>query len=398
MGFLAAGCGLRPDSTAPRPDRLPVEGPTLRLPPVHVSEDRVIRTVAGLRPYRPGGFVVKARRFGSTLVVHNYGHGGGGISLSWGTSSLAADLVSEALADGGAPVEADPRGREGSPDEGRPRSPILVRSVAVLGAGVMGLTAARLLQDRGLRVTLYARDLPPHTTSNVAGGQWSPFTVFDTATASDAFLREYEEAARRAHRRFQTMVGARYGVRWIDNYALRSAPRGPREGPIADLFMNEEELGPGRHPFPSPYAARFTTLFVEPNVFLPALLDEFLLRGGRIRRQAFHALEEVLALPERVVVNCTGMGTRDLFGDEELIPIKGQLVVLLPQPEVDYISLAGGSYMFPRADGILLGGSQERGEWSREPDPGITARILEGNRTVFDGMKRVLAGDASLQA
>src|SRR6476646_5740738 len=61
------------------------------LPRVQVAAEREIRTVVGLRPYRPSGFVVRAEPLGDSLVVHNYGHGGSGITLSWGTSKLAVD-------------------------------------------------------------------------------------------------------------------------------------------------------------------------------------------------------------------------------------------------------------------------------------------------------------------
>ncbi len=72
--------------------------------PVNVARDRVIRTVVGLRPYRPSGFVVRAESLGDKLLVHNYGHGGGGMTLSWGTARLSADLVSESGRTGAAAV------------------------------------------------------------------------------------------------------------------------------------------------------------------------------------------------------------------------------------------------------------------------------------------------------
>src|SRR5690349_15424162 len=65
--------------------------------PVKVARNRIIREVVGLRPYRPSGFVVDAQRFGNKLLVHNYGHGGGGVTLSWGTASLAVDLLRDFL-------------------------------------------------------------------------------------------------------------------------------------------------------------------------------------------------------------------------------------------------------------------------------------------------------------
>src|SRR5436189_4290384 len=106
--------------------------------------------MAGLRPYRRQGFVVRAEQLGDKALVHNYGHGGGGITLSWGSSKLATEL--------GLPGHSGP--------------------VAVVGAGVMGLSTARLVQEAGFPVTIYAAALPPDTTSNIAGGQFHPATVF----------------------------------------------------------------------------------------------------------------------------------------------------------------------------------------------------------------------------
>jgi glycine/D-amino acid oxidase-like deaminating enzyme len=95
-----------------------------------------------------------------------------------------------------------------------------------------------------------------------------------------------------------------------------------------------------------------------------------------------------VALSEPVVLNCTGLGARALFGDLELEPVRGQLTFLLPQPEVDYIVIKqGGYYMFPRRDGILLGGTFDHGNWSLEPDEGVRARILAGHRALFEGMR-----------
>jgi glycine/D-amino acid oxidase-like deaminating enzyme len=96
----------------------------------------------------------------------------------------------------------------------------------------------------------------------------------------------------------------------------------------------------------------------------------------------------VAGLREILVFNCTGLGAHGLFGDTELTPVKGQLVFLLPQPEVDYMTVGPGSiYMFPRRDGVLLGGSHERGEWSLGPDPATTTRITTENAALFGGMR-----------
>ncbi len=358
------GCATTSPAGGLLSEPLQREGP-LRLAPVIVQRERVIRTIAGLRPYRPAGFVVRTERHGDKSITHNYGHGGGGITLSWGSSALAV--------------------REGFDSA--------VRDYAVLGAGVMGLSCARLLQQRGARVTIYARDLPPDTTSNVAGAQWWPTSVYSRAEASAEFLAQFAEAARLSYHRFQLMVGSRYGVRWTRNYIVSDNPISPddpirRGGPLEGLAPEVETLAPGEHPFGHAHVKRYTTMMIEPSIYLDALLADFLHAGGRIQVAELRDRADVLALPEARIFNCTGLGARALFGDEALIPAKGQLVFLLPQPEVTYNVLGPGTtYMFPRRDGILLGGSFERNNWDLAPDPAVTEAILARHQALFARMR-----------
>jgi len=358
----------RPASRAGVSDWLPgSERPAgCALPPVRVSPDREIRTIAGLRPYRASGYVVSAEKIGETLVVHDYGHGGAGITLSWGTASQAIALL--------------------PPDHRGP--------VAVLGCGAVGLATARLLQERGLAVTIYAKDLPPNTTSNVAGGQWFPFFVADHPRSAPEFMRRLVDASKFAYRRYQTMVGARYGVRWMRNYMVghdawqEEGFTGTR-GPLVECLPELRDLSPDEHPFPAEFShvRQFDGMLIEPHTYLSALLAEVRTAGGSVRVGEITDRAAVRALPERVVFNCTGLGSRALFDDAELTPIKGQLTFLLPQPEVGYAVLNDGLYMFPRSDGILLGGTHEEGVWSLEPDLAAKARILEGHRRFFDGFR-----------
>lgn len=331
--------------------------------PVDVSWNRIIRRVVGLRPYRPSGFRLETVRMGDKRIVHNYGHGGGGITLSWGTAELAAREADAAAAGG-------------------------ERRAAVLGCGVVGLATARLLQLRGWTVTIYAQDLPPRTTSNVAGGQWTPASVFDRDEVSPAFIAQFVEASRIAYRYFQDFVGAGYGVGWIDNYYLSDEPR---EGRLFDLlpdvFASATQLRPDQHPFQAAYVQRVRTMLIEPAIYLNALLRDVRIAGGKVVVGELRDRQAVSALPERVVVNCTGLGAAALFDDARLIPAKGQLTILFPQPEVDYIAIQSGLYMFPRADGILLGGTFERGDSSLDVDAEAERRIIEGHRRLFGSMR-----------
>jgi glycine/D-amino acid oxidase-like deaminating enzyme len=264
------------------------------------------------------------------------------------------------------------------------------RACAVLGCGAVGLATARLLQRHGWDVTIYARDLPPRTTSNIAGGQWSPFSVFESLSATAAFRTQFQRASRLSYRYYQDLVGTYYGVRWIDNYFVGDdpVPAAPFYEGLRDLFPNVEEFGPGQHPFPRRHARRVTTMMVEPPVYLAAMERDYRLAGGDIVVREFNDLSQITNLPEPLVINCTGLGAGTLFDDEELVPVKGQLTVLLPQPEVDYIcSPGGGLYMMPRGDGIVLGGTWERGVWDLEPNPRASSRILAGHATFFGEME-----------
>jgi glycine/D-amino acid oxidase-like deaminating enzyme len=158
------------------------------------------------------------------------------------------------------------------------------------------------------------------------------------------------------------------------------------DSPVRELLVDVEDLPPGSHRLPRPHVRRFHTMMVEPAVYLPALLGDVRQAGGAIVVRRFAGAAELLALPEPAIVNCTGLGAAALFGDTTLIPVKGQLHVLLPQPEVDYALLAGELYMFARRDGVLLGGTFEKGVWTLEPNLEARARIYQGHAQLFGGI------------
>jgi D-amino-acid oxidase len=360
-GAIASGVvlsGLRPSFATQR-----------RFAPVKVAPDRVIREVVGLRPYRPSGFLVSAERLGPKLLVHNYGHGGGGVTLSWGTATLATELA-----------------RIGLASLPRAKGP---RRFAVLGCGVSGLSTARLVQRYFPgTVTIYAKDLPPNTTSNVAGASWAPTSVFEDDQVTDAFVTQFERACKISNRAFQLLVGSDYGVRWIETFELnRTEIR--LEDPLPggnSLYPNIMiHKDPDRY-FGFPYVRQYTTMLIEPNIYLPALTRDFHNAGGRIVVKEFKTREEIQRLPETVIFNCTGLGSHELFEDEEITPVRGQLEILLPQPEVDYCYLSSG-YMFPRRDGIVLGGTWDHDNWSLEPNPEQARRIIEGHAEVMRGLR-----------
>src|SRR6201996_1450531 len=148
-GFLLGSSGLLSACAA--------TGSAPTLPPIRARTDRIYDMAVCLRPFRAAGPRLDTERLGNTLVVHNYGHGGSGWSLSWGSSSIAVEKAMEAA--GGA------------------------RDVAVIGCGALGLTSATLLQRAGAKVTIYAKERPPEVRSARATGSWTPDSRVALTTA-----------------------------------------------------------------------------------------------------------------------------------------------------------------------------------------------------------------------
>jgi len=359
------------------------------LAPVHASWDRVLRTTVGLRPHRDAGFVLRAERLDDKTLIHNYGHSGAGMSLGWGCGVLVSELALQASG----------------------------RRAAVIGCGSPGLTAARQLQRRGFDVTIYAATVPPDTTSNMSLAGFTPTTALvNKDRRTPEWDAQFLRAAELSYRQLQLMVGRIYGVYWMPSYNATETPtsgtgRGGGRGEGRGNYATDAEmlpdalrpnrfrelLGPGEHPFPTKYAVRTLALSIEPSIYLDALVRDFLMFGGRIVIRKFDTPRDLMSLPEPVVVNCTGLGSFTLFNDKELVPIKGQLTALVPQPELDY--RAGGptssgvnATMNPRSDGVIVGNLQDPGNWSLEPDEEVRQRNVNAAIEFFSAMRAPKAG------
>jgi glycine/D-amino acid oxidase-like deaminating enzyme len=270
------------------------------------------------------------------------------------------------------------------------------RRAAVLGCGSPGVCAALQLQRRGYEVTIYAATLPPDTTSNMSWAGYTPTTaLIEPGRRTPAWDAQFRTAAEISYRQLQLLTGPRYGVYWIDSYNATDDPAPRPPGSDDDLVpeairtgRDREVFGPGEHPFPTKYAVRQSNLAIEPSIYMAALVEDFATAGGRIVIRRFESPREFASIPETVIVNCTGLGSATLFGDKELVPIKGQLTFLVPQSEVNYRAacrLPDGTNasINPRRDGIVVGNSQEPGVWSLEVNEDIRRRNVEAAISFF---------------
>ena len=311
-------------------------------------------SLAGLRPFRDGGVRVEREQLAGRTVIHDYGHGGSGFTLSWG---CADDVLALALGAGHAPPAA----------------------ALVLGAGVSGLTCAHRLASAGFRVRVLARDFPPRTTSDLAGAQWSP-SVVDTGASPGDRLR-FDGWLRRSYAAFAELEGEAYGVFRRPNYATREGGHGLRAIP-RDLIPPVEELA--RLPFAGGDRPGrvFHTFLIEPPRYLPALMRDLEHMGVVLEQGDLACLEAALSEPERVLVNALGLGAREVAGDPAVVPVRGQLVHLEPQA-LGYLLSHENGYLFARTDALVLGGTVERGVADPVPETSACRRILAAHRRFF---------------
>jgi D-amino-acid oxidase len=205
-----------------------------------------------------------------------------------------------------------------------------------------------------------------------------------------------------SYRQLQLLAGAPgWGVYWIDSYNANDDPSDQRPSEREDDLLPEalrperdrQVLGPGEHPFPTKYAIRTSSLAIEPSIYLDKLVADFLLFGGKIVIRKFDTPRDLMSLPQSIIVNCTGLGSKTLFQDFQLVPIKGQLTFCIPQPEVRYRAFGRlpnstvAASMSPRSDGIVIGNMMERGNWSLDPNPQVRQQNVNVAVALFAAMR-----------
>jgi glycine/D-amino acid oxidase-like deaminating enzyme len=163
------------------------------------------------------------------------------------------------------------------------------------------------------------------------------------------------------------------------------------ESLIRDLAPHPQPLAPGTHPFPMDRVNQYTILVFNLSAYSRLLISDFLAAGGVIEPREFEKPGDIARLREKTVINATGYGARALFGDESIVPVRGQLMRLVPQPEITYgLSYGDRLYMLPRRDGILLQ-TQAPGDFGNAditPDRAAAERTVQ---TLADLNRRIRA-------
>ncbi len=354
LSGLGACASTTPQAPAIRTSGLAVEDIPPKLAPIRAHPDRIFDIRCCIRPFRVKGPNLDIEHIGDAMIVHNYGHGGSGWSLSWGSANVA---VQKAMT-------------------------VSPKEIAVVGCGIVGLSAAITAQRAGAKVTIYARELLHRTRSVRANGSWTPDSRISlTEQAGPQFGALWEQMARYSYKTFRYYMGLpERPVDFSDNYRLSDTPfeheqeqLDPSKGTYAstgmpqqnaefaqysdrirDLTPRAEVLPEGATPFPVKYVARQEVMFFNFGSYGHMLMSEFLGAGGKIEIREFHHPSELAQLKEKVVINCPGYAAKDMWKDKYMIPVRGQTGWLIPQPEVRYGLSYGGTSMLSKSDGIMV--------------------------------------------
>ena len=295
LGGLAGLGGCAVQRNMPRTG-LSIQDIPPPLAPIRAHKDRIFDITVCLRPFRAQGARLDTETIGDTLVVHNYGHGGSGWSLSWGSGTIA---VQKALAN----------------------SP---KQIAVLGCGALGITSAILAQRAGVKVTIYCKELLQQARSARATGGWTPDSrIALKDAAGPAFGALWEQMARTSWKTYRDYLGLPGDpVVFNDRYRLNGSglnlPPSPGALDFAeyqDSYAPEirtagERMPPGSTPFDWPTVTRSSELMFNLRSYGHLLMTDFLTAGGQFVRTEFHEPGELARLPQKVVINCPGYAAR----------------------------------------------------------------------------------------
>jgi D-amino-acid oxidase len=247
---------------------------------------------------------------------------------------------------------------------------VLMR-VTVLGAGAVGLTTAIRLLEAGCEVRVVTAAPIEATTSYITAGIWFPTHVGPPGLVAGWGRRTFEVLAGQA----QESVP---GVVMRESLALYRQPPGRPDwtasvGPVRDA--TPDELPPGYR-----YGLRFAVPQAEMPIYQPWLVQQVTERGGEIVIQDVGDLAELAGPGVDAVVDCPGLGARELVGDLSVYPVRGQIVRVknpgLVMSVRDEFHPAGRAYVHPRSSDCILGGTLDEHQWDIAPDPATAEAII----------------------
>lgn len=244
-----------------------------------------------------------------------------------------------------------------------------MKSVTVVGCGIVGLTSAIALQEKGWKVRIVAKERYEHTLSEKVGAIWFPFEVhpIEAATrwgtsAYQRYLKEVIPGNGVSFIPFTVVYNRESNTSWT-----KKLPSGAVRDARQDELPKDVETA---------YVA--TVPLAEPPIYLPHLFERFLNNGGNFELREIQSLEELVKLDE-FVVNCSGLGAKALCNDDLLSPMRGQILraaAMDVQSCVNSTQAGALSYIIRRSSDCIIGGTDYLDDWNLNVEQSDTDLIL----------------------
>ncbi|XP_037602537.1 D-aspartate oxidase [Sebastes umbrosus] len=251
--------------------------------------------------------------------------------------------------------------------------------VVVVGAGVIGFSTAVCIAEALplCSVTLLADKFSPDTTSDGAAGILfaAKFPDIPLERQKHWFKNSFDHLLAITQSQHSPDAGVMLSSGW-QIFKDVPADKTPfwSELVIGFRFMTDGEL----KRFPDyKFGHAFTTIKCECSSYLPWLEKRFRKAGGQVEQRKVNSLQE-LSNSYDIIVNCSGLGSKTLVGDDKVYPIRGQVLKMEAPWLQHFIRVSDGkTYIFPGIHGVTVGGTRQEGDWRLQVDEGDTKSILE---------------------
>ena len=254
-------------------------------------------------------------------------------------------------------------------------------TVAVIGAGISGLSTAYLLVEKGYVVTIIAKTFSPNTTSNKAAAFWFPYHVRGDKRAIAWVAKSYHfykqlAADKNSGISFIRLVkGIKAGIVDDDSWVQFMPPNTYKQLPLEEL--------------PTGYNKGFEAKvpLIETQIFLPYLQQQLVLRGVIFIEKEITDLLDISTQFD-AIINCSGLGAKTLCNDDKIFPVRGQVLLLEPgYPNSIFLDNQTPTYIVPRKDATIVGGTYEEHIGIETTEPDTLEHLLDKASTVFEKLK-----------
>jgi len=245
-----------------------------------------------------------------------------------------------------------------------------MKTITVVGSGIVGLTSALMLQEKGFNVSIIAKENHEKTLSNKVGAVWFPFEVHPVEKANIW--------ATLAYTKYESEIIAGNGVSFMP-FMIAYTPESDTSWTEKLPKRNVREALKSELPLGIDMAKVANVPLAEPPLYLPHLFKRFIDNGGSFEEREITSLSELSNL-DTIIINCTGLGAKNLCDDADLHPMRGQILrckkMGLPSC-VNSINKGALSYIINRSEDCIIGGTDYENDWNLKIEQEDTDLVIK---------------------